>query len=305
MSDYGMVTTEMVFGFSSLHPWLCFAYFIILVCSNMLWLHPVYLLVTLTVVIALNLSIDRGRSMRKSMKGYLLIAVIVFVTNPFFSGRGAKVLFYIFDRPFTLESVAYGALYAVSLLNILLAFAAYSLIVTPDKFLYLLSPILPRSAFVIAIALRFVPLLMSRLKQIMLIQQLLGALNHQGSKRRLIREGMDTLHALISWSLEEALQTAGSMRARGYGVGLRSSAVVYRMERRDVFVLWVMILTGVHVMIGALYGVNRYDIYPVLQSPAWTPEVGLHLSCFVILISIPVVLNVKEWLYWRIIRSRM
>lgn len=295
----------MIHGFSTLHPRLCFAYFAVLLLSCMMFTHPVYSVLTLLSIVLLNLSLDGGRSLKKGIKGYLIMAMIIFLLNPFFSSRGATILWYVFDRPITLESIIYGALFALSLLNILLAFVAYNLVITPEKLLYLLTPIAPRTAFIITVTLRFVPLLTRRLKQIMTVQRVLGYLHPKASKKHLMREGMETLHTLISWSLEEALQTASSMRARGYGIGKRTSAISYKMDKRDVLVSWIMVVTGANIVIGGLFGVNRFQVYPRLQSLEWSPQLWLHAACYLVFIFIPIVMNGKEELLWRTIRSKM
>ncbi|KKO54029.1 energy-coupling factor transporter transmembrane component T [Paenibacillus sp. DMB20] len=295
----------MIHGFSTLHPRLGFAYFAVLLLSCMMFNHPVYLVIALVGILVLNLFLDGGRALKKGIKGYLIIAVVIFLMNPLFSSRGATILGYMFDRPITLESITYGALFALSLLNILLAFVAYNLVITPEKLLYLLTPIAPQTAFVITVTLRFVPLLTRRLKQIMTVQRALGYLHPGANKRQLMREGMETLHTLITWSLEEALQTASSMRARGYGIGKRTSAISYRMDRRDILVSWIMVVTGANIMIGGLFGVNKYQVYPRLQPLEWSPQLWLHLLCYLIFVFIPVVMNGKEELLWRTIRSKM
>ncbi|WP_379392665.1 energy-coupling factor transporter transmembrane component T [Paenibacillus lentus] len=305
MTDYGMGRADMVYGFSGLHPRLSLLYFIVLLGACMMFQHPVYLLASFLCIIALLFSLDGGRALKKVIKGYLLIAFIILISNPLFSSRGATILFYVWDRPVTLEAIVYGAIFALSLLNILLAFVAFNLVVTPDKLLYLLTPYAPRTAFVITVTLRFVPLLTRRLQQIMTIQKVMGYLQSGGNKKLLMREGMETLHTLVGWSLEEALQTASSMRARGYGIGRRSSGTAYRMDRRDSIVLWIMIITGLNVAIGAFFGVNQYEVYPRLQALHWSFQLGIHLFSYGIFIAIPLVMNGKEWLHWRIIRSSM
>ncbi|MNJ39611.1 Energy-coupling factor transporter transmembrane protein EcfT [compost metagenome] len=300
-----MGQADMVYGFSGLHPGISLIYFAVLLGACMMFQHPIYLLMALLIIVVLLISLDGGRALKKVIKGYLLIALIIFISNPFFSSRGATILFYVLDRPVTMEAIVYGAIFAVSLLNILLAFVAFNLIVTPEKLLYLLTPIAPRTAFVITVTLRFVPLLTRRLKQIMMIQRVMGYLHPGGNKKQLMREGMETMHTLISWSLEEALQTASSMRARGYGIGRRSSGTQYRMDRRDKVVLWIMITTGMNVVIGVLFGVNHYEVYPRLQSLQWSPQIGIHLLSYCVFLGIPIVMNGKEWLHWRIIRSKM
>ncbi len=124
-------------GFTSLHPAVCFGYFALLVLFAMVVKHPVYLLSLLGTVVALNYLLDRGRELRRNARWYLLLGLAVFIMNPLFSSRGATILFYLGQRPVTLESIVYGGLFALSLLGILLAFLAYNRVITPDRFLYL------------------------------------------------------------------------------------------------------------------------------------------------------------------------
>jgi energy-coupling factor transport system permease protein len=48
---------------------------------------------------------------------------------------------------------------------------------------------------------------------------------------------LNELSILLSWSMEEGLDTADSMKARGYGITRRSSFSIYRFTRRDVLSL--------------------------------------------------------------------
>ncbi len=116
---------------------------------------------------------------------------------------------------------------------------------------------------------------------------------------------METMHTLVSWSLEEALQTGMSMRSRGYGLGKRSSAIVYRMERRDWQVLGWMAATGLLTLVGAMLGCGRYSVYPKLLPPDASYFTLLHYACFAGFLLVPVVMDVREVMRWRTIRSRM
>ncbi len=42
---------------------------------------------------------------------------------------------------------------------------------------------------------------------------------------------------MITWSLENAIETADSMRSRGYGLPGRSAFSIYRMDSRDKLAL--------------------------------------------------------------------
>ena len=116
---------------------------------------------------------------------------------------------------------------------------------------------------------------------------------------------METLHTLITWSLEEALQTASSMRARGYGVRKRSSAVRYTMNKIDFTFMWLMLALGLFVLIGGFLGIGKYEVYPQIQKIEMTSLTILHFICFSLFLLIPIFLNGKERIEWYIIKSRM
>lgn len=267
--------------------------------------HPLYLLTVLAVAIAIAILQDGGRGLVKPLPYYLLLALIIFISNPLLTSRGRTILFYFRDLPVTLEAIAYGALFAMSLLAVLIGFIGYNSIVTPNRFLYLFARFAPRTVFVITVAMRFVPLLKRRIQEIIRVQKSQGYFLYKKKKWLQAKEAMETMHTLVSWSLEEALQTGMSMRSRGYGLGKRSSAIVYRMERRDWQVLGWMAATGLLTLVGAMLGCGRYSVYPKLLPPDASYFTLLHYACFAGFLLVPVVMDVREVMRWRTIRSRM
>lgn len=300
-----MVRNESESGFSMLHPAVSFLYFVVVITACLLFKHPLYLYTLFMVAILLNWTIDGGKALYLSMKSYVLMVLIIALANPLFSSRGATILFYLFDRPVTLEAIVYGVQFGFSLFSILVLFVAYNLIVTYDKFLYLFGSIAPRTSFVVIVTIRFIPLLKRRLQDIMAIQKVQGAFQEGGKKKRRMKEGMATLHTLVTWSLEEALMTASSMRARGYGVSKRSSAIRYSWDGRDVTILSIMAIAGTLLFIGAFGGMGQYEVYPQLQEIPFSARMLFHYSSFLIFLLIPIIVNGKVWLEWRFIRSKM
>ncbi len=114
------------------------------------------------------------RGLVKPLPYYLLLALIIFISNPLLTSRGRTILFYFRDLPVTLEAIAYGALFAMSLLAVLIGFIGYNSIVTPNRFLYLFARFAPRTVFVITVAMRFVPLLKRRIQEIIRVQKSQG-----------------------------------------------------------------------------------------------------------------------------------
>lgn len=289
-------------GFSSLHPALTFTYFMLIIVIAMLFMHPLYLSTILLATILINLFMDSGEALKSNLKFYLIMAIVIMILNPIFSQQGSTILLYFRDRPVTLEAAIYGVLFALLLLNILITFLAYNQVITSDRFLFLFASVAPKTAFNLTVVLRFIPLMKRRLQDITAVQKAMGGIAPKTTSQR-AREAMQTLNILVTWSLEAALQTAVSMRARGYGLGQRSSAVIYPFEKRDLYWLIFLSLTGGASLAGAFLGYGQFEVYPHLGS--FGPVMSWHYLAVLLFLSAPIYIEGKECLQWRIIRSRI
>ena len=111
--------------------------------------------------------------------------------------------------------------------------ADYNQVMTTDKFVYLFGRIIPALSLVLSMALRFVPRFLNQLGVIRNGQKAMG---RDVSERRLldrIKYGLQMLSILVTWSLENAIETSDSMRSRGYGLRGRTAFSVYRFTKRD------------------------------------------------------------------------
>lgn len=298
-----MKMIEVGKGFSSLHPGISFTYFVILILLPMIFRHPQYLGSILLFALLLNIFLDRGKALRKNSRFYLFMAAIISVFNPLFSQRGATILFYLGYRPVTLESTVFGILLALSLLSILIIFLAYNQVITPDRFLLLFSSAAPKTAFIITVTLRFIPLIKERLQEIMFVQEAMGAFSLEKTKRQKAREAVEVLSILVTWSLEASLQTAASMRSRGYESGKRSSALVYPGEKRDLLWLLIILVTGGGALLGGFWGYGQLKVYPQLS--AITPLGDWPFIFLLFFLFIPVYMEGRELIQWHFIRSKI
>lgn len=289
-------------GFASLHPAVLFAFYVGLFLFTMLFMHPGYLAVSFITVILLNVIHDRGIRLRKSLFFFLFIGLIVLIVNPLISQRGATILFYLFDRPITLESIVYGMTMMLSLITLLIGFISFNYVVTEDKFLYLFSSIAPKAALLTVLTIRFVPLLKRRLSEIIAIQWTRGVRIDQGSIKIRSINGMKMVNILLTWSLEEALQTADSMKSRGYGVGRRSSFFTYMMDRRDKVVLSIFIGLIFICLVGYLKGYGSLTIYPELARLTLSGHELFYVVVFSIFNFVPFFVEGRDWLLWRFSR---
>lgn len=244
----------------------------------------------------------RVGELRKGIGFYLFIGILILIINPLFSHRGATILFYLFEQPITLESIMYGFLMMLSIMTILIAFVSFNFVISEDKFIYLFSSFAPKTALLIMMAFRFVPLLKRRLIEITNVQKTRGINVLSGTITQRAKAGFSILHILMTWSLEEALQTADSMKARGYGLGKRSSFHIYRLYKQDIFLLiWFSVLL-IFLFTFGLLGVGKLEIYPKLESLQFSTFENYLFGLFLLFIFSPHFIEGREYLKWRLLK---
>ncbi|UUZ81289.1 hypothetical protein LJK88_42510 [Paenibacillus sp. P26] len=95
-------------GFRSFHPFPCFFYYIGAMVLGMMVSHPVYIATLLLLLVLLTVLNRELPALLGLLKFYLPIGLLYALINPLFSHRGRHILFYFWDQPVTLESLAYG-----------------------------------------------------------------------------------------------------------------------------------------------------------------------------------------------------
>ncbi|WP_242222501.1 energy-coupling factor transporter transmembrane component T [Bacillus cereus group sp. BfR-BA-01380] len=289
----------MKLAFSSMHPFVNFLYYVGVMILCMVCLHPVFLIGAICMILILNITQGNGEKLRKMLPSSLFFAFIITIANPLLTHRGSTILFYIGYNPITLEAVTYGCTMALSLVVIMFTFTSYNEMISSHKFLYLFSRISPKAALLTMITVRFVPLFMRRLTHITLVQKTKGVQVDAGSLKERAQNGMKLLQVLLVFSLEEALQTADSMQARGFGVTKRSTYIRYRMGRRDWLILSLFVILFVCCLFGVSRGYGILTIYPKVESLFLERNDVLVLIPFLMYISLPILIEGREWLWWR------
>ena len=156
----------------------------------------------------------------------------------------------------------------------------------------------PKVALLTMITVRFVPLFMRRLQKITLVQKRSVQVD-AGSIVERVKNGMQLLQVLLICSLEDALQTADSMQARGFGVTKRTTYIRYRMERRDWYTLSYLSILFIVAIICSTYGGGKLIIYPKVESILFQQYDGMMFVVFTMFISLPIIMEGREWIWWR------
>ena len=286
-------------GFSKLHPFVELLFFLLVMLFAMFVSHPIVQLAGLLFAALTALACAGGKKFARQL---LLVAPLMLFTailNPLITHQGVTILFYFpSGNACTLESVLYGVFAAVRLATVLLWFTSWNAILTSDKLVFLFGRIIPALSLTLSMGLRLIPRLLRRVREVSEAQKCLSP-DSKG-----LRHAGRVISIVITWSLENALDTADSMKSRGYGLPKRTAFSLYRFTPRDGFALAFLIVPGACVLTAALGGVLSWQFYPVMQGSAggWTL---LSAAAFVLLAAFPLIFEAKEALQWRISRSEI
>lgn len=292
------------FGIRSLHPIVILIYYAGGITFGMLLFHPLILLAGWGAAVIANLHLDGGREWRRWSLPMLIGVILIVVMNPILSHRGRTVLYYLGDIPITLESVVYGITLALSMLNLLTFFVTYRLVMTEQKFLFLFTRVSPKATLVAMMAMGLVPRLRRRMQELMLIQRTRGITVLEGSLSQRAKSGARLVGTLLSWTLEDALQTADSMQARGYGTGERSTYLGFRFRQRDGFMICGFICSAI-ILLGAWGSGHGFMlIYPRLGPFALSMGDGLALAAYIVFLLFPLIMEWRDRRAWRILNYR-
>ena len=231
----------------------------------------------------------------------MLLAAIL---NPAFNHEGVTILAYTpNDNPVTLESLIYGVASAAMLVSVVQWFSCYNEVMTSDKFVYLFGRIIPALSLVLSMTLRFVPRFNTQLKVIRKSQRCVGRDVSNGSIPQRIRHGITILSILVTWSLENAIETADSMKSRGYGLPGRSAFSIYRMDSRDKLALLWLGFCLWYIVFGWLSGGLYFRYYPSIKVADFSPFPLSFLLTYLALCLTPLILNGREDVKWKRLRS--
>lgn len=286
--------------FSGYHPAISLLYFVLVIGLTMFLNHPVCLGISLVGALAYTLYLKGKKAARFNLVYMLPLLVITALLNPAFSHQGATILAYLpSGNPLTLESILYGIHAAFLLIAVISWFSCFNAVMTSDKFVYLFGRVIPALSLVLSMSLRFIPRFAAQLGVITKAQKCIGRDASSGGLLRRTKHGIRILSILVTWALENAIDTADSMKARGYGLPRRTAFSLYRFDRRDKGALLFLILCGGGVLAGALAGKLRFVYMPVLFGAAFDLwQAGIFLL-YLALCGMPVILNGKEALQWK------
>lgn len=207
-------------------------------------------------------------------------------------------------NPLTLESILYGLAAGCMLCAVLLWFVCYNRVLTSDKFVYLFGRVIPALSLVLSMTLRFVPRFKQQMDTVRQSQFCIGRDASSGSVWQRARKAVTIFSIMVTWALENAIETADSMKSRGYGLKGRTAFSIFRMEERDRYALLWLGFCGVYLTCGAIAGGLKWWYFPALTGTLAQPMTVSFYLVYLALCLTPVILDRREARAWRCSPSR-
>lgn len=281
-------------------------YFVLVLMFGMYFMHPLCLGISLSGGFIYSLYQNGKKAMQFNLKYMLPMLFVTALINPAFNHEGVSILLYLHNgNPLTLESIIYGIAAATMFISVVLWFACYNQVMTSDKFIYLFGRIIPSLSLIFSMVLRFVPRFKAQIKQISYAQKCIGRDVSNGGFLIRVKNGIKIMSIMVTWALENAIETADSMKSRGYGLKGRTSFSIFTFDKRDKITMGIISLLGGIVMLGAIRGLFYYRYFPTMKGVDLTVQTGLFFTVYFMLCMIPILINLWEDWRWTYTQSKI
>lgn len=288
------------------HPLVNFLYFTLVLAFSMVLTHPIAQGVSLVCALCYAIQCEGRKATGFSLKFCLPMLLLTAFINPAFSHEGVTILLYFpTGNPLTLESILYGLSAGAMLVSVLMWFRSFNRVITSDKFIYLFGRIIPAMSLVLSMTLRFVPKFKAQMDTVVEAQRSIGRDASTGSLWQRTKTAITILSIMITWALENAIETADSMKSRGYGLKGRTAFSIYRFDDRDKIALGWFGFCGMYLIAGAIASAFGFRYFPSIRYASLNAvTLSFHLV-YLMLCATPIFLNTLEDRKWKAIVSTM
>ena len=293
-------------AFSGYHPIINFLYFCLVLGFTMFLMHPVCLIISLFCSAYYYVSFNESKSVNFFIRFALPMLLLTAIINPAFNHRGTVILCYLpTGNPLTLESILYGIAAGIMLVSVLLWFGCYTAVMSSDKFIYLFGRIIPSFSLMISMVLRFVPRFKRQFESVKEAQAGIGRDISNGSLLKRLRNALNCFSIMVTWSLENAIDTADSMKSRGYGLKGRSAYSNYKFCEKDKYCLIWLCFCLVYLLSGIVSGNLYWRYFPSIKGATAEPLAISFLIIYFFMCLTPIVINKREDKKWKSLESKI
>ena len=292
--------------FKSYHPIVSFLYFAAVIGFSVVFMKPLCLIIGFLSGFVYSVILGGTKTLKFNLYCLIPLLLAAVLLNPLINHEGATILTYLPDgNPLTLESIVYGAASAFMLSSVVCWFSCFNKIMTSDKLIYLFGKIIPSFSLVLSMIFRFIPRFAEHIRIISSGRRCMCPSNGSGGIAAKAKNGVRVLSAMMSWSLEDSIDTADSMKSRGFGTGKRTAYSNFRFDRRDAILLTIISVLAALITIGGITHMFRFRYFPSVE---WQPTSFFGIVSdvlYAVLFFIPIIIEAAEEIKWKKLKSKI
>ena len=219
--------------FDSYHPVINLIYFVAAIVCTIWFHHPVFLGISYICAFVYSVKLNGKRALIFN----LCLIPLIFVYAAWYSYYNhfgiTNLRQNFIGNHITLEAVVYGVVRGVTVAAVVMFFSCVFAVVSSDKVVYLFGRISPRLSLFLSIILRSVPRIRERAGKIEISREGIGKGVCQGNIFQRFFHGLSLVSIVITWTLEDFVESTVSMKSRGYSLRGRTAFSIYRFDNRD------------------------------------------------------------------------
>lgn len=253
-------------AFDASHPAVPALYLALTLGLTMFSLQPVLICLSLAGALAYGCCARGPRTCLLGLRWQLPVILIIAVFNPLFSASGSTELFRLGVRAVYLESLCYGFAMGGMFVASMLWFQAGSELLAFDKVMALLGNAAPVIALMVSMSMRLIPRFLRQGRSIEAVQAVARPAGASAAASRLRLSSV-----LMGWAMEDSLETADAMRARGWDASRRRTTYTrFRFTVADGMAVAALLAAGVLCVALAWAATSQYAFYPTMSAlVAW------------------------------------
>lgn len=299
MAHFPKTAGEYMSEFKKYHPIVNLVYFVFVTVLSCMLMHPVCLAASLICSAVYFAVIKGAEPFKQSMKFVLPTAFAAAVINPMFNHAGVTVIAYFPNgNPLTAESLLYGIAAAAMISSVIFWFMCLNEIMTSDKVICLFGAVAPSLSLIIAMTLRFVPEFSRRFREAADAQKCMGRRGRVG-KINSLRRALSVFSITVTSMLESGIDTADSMKSRGYGLSGRSAYQLYAFDKRDRKSIIAILVLGIYSFLGYFIGKLHFAYFPITKSVEVSLITASFFAAFILLCVCPIIIELREEKRWK------
>lgn len=260
---------------SSINPLVKFSYLMELIICSLIFNHPLYLAVFLTLFFIFTIRFKILQDFSGYFKICFAMGIFIFIFNILLNREGQTILvdltinnFLSYHLVISLEVLVFSTLSLVSLTLIILYFGIFNKMIEYDEMMKLFMRFkVPNSInFLLTISFRFFPILVNDLEQINDVQRARGFELDGKNLILKIKNRIVLLLPLLTNSLDRSIQMAEALEARGFGLN-KFRTDYFRLDStfRDKIIIILSVTTLIFAIIIRFFGFGTFNPFPIFS----------------------------------------